>query len=48
MDRIIYIYFNRSKCGEILGYDEEREKQEYEEYTSVSFILSSITLVQIR
>ena len=30
-------------CGEIL--DKEREKEEYEEYTSVSSLLSTKTLV---
>ena len=33
-----------SKCDEILGYHKEREKEEYEEYTSVSSILSTIIL----
>ena len=36
------------QCGEILGYHNEREKEEYEEYTSASSILSSIILVLIR
>ena len=37
-----------SKCGGIFGYHKEREKEEEEEYTSVSSILSTITLVSIR
>ena len=37
-----------SKCGEILGYQKEREKEEYEEHTSVSSSLSTMILVLIR
>ena len=33
------------KRGEILGYDKEREKEEYEEYTSLSSSVSTTTLV---
>ena len=43
-----------SKCGEILGYHTEREKEECEEYTSVSSIfvhynlgLNSISLPNV-
>ena len=36
------------KCGEILGYHKEREKEEYEEHTSINTILSTIILALIR